>query len=256
MHYFIFTSKDTYITENSSGTVVHHPNSIDKNYGGDEILELKKEFSDEFSSSPFNTSRLLTQFDYSDISSSMVSGEITGPKFYLRYYEVEGQQVLDKTYSLSTHPLSQSWDEGVGKHFDNPKTKNGISWSGSLWLKGGGAGYSGSRTTGGGLWLTGSAYETAQTFTNQSSDIEMDVTKIVNKHLGGSNQIDNHGFLLKFSGSIEGEVTSHNLKFFSKQTHTVYQPKLEVRWDDHLPCTGSNTGSLTECINKYGYSSI
>ena len=34
------------------------------------------------------------------------------------------------------------------------------------------------------------------------------------------------------------------MKFFSSQTNTIYSPKLEVRWDDHSPCTGSNTGSL------------
>ena len=37
---------------------------------------------------------------------------------------------------------------------------------------------------------------------------------------------------------------AQTLKFFSKQTNTIYSPKLELRWDDHLPATGSNTGSL------------
>jgi len=34
-------------------------------------------------------------------------------------------------------------------------------------------------------------------------------------------------------------------KFFSRNTHTIFSPRLEVQWDDHSPCTGSNTGSLT-----------
>ena len=37
---------------------------------------------------------------------------------------------------------------------------------------------------------------------------------------------------------------AEDLKFFSRQTNTIYSPKLELRWDDHLPATGSNTGSL------------
>ena len=37
---------------------------------------------------------------------------------------------------------------------------------------------------------------------------------------------------------------AETLKFFSRQTNTIYSPKLELRWDDHLPATGSNTGSL------------
>ena len=84
-----------------------------------------------------------------------------------------------------------------------------------------------------------------QTFSNQSADVELDISDMVNSWLGGS--LDNHGLLLRFSGSQEtDDQTFGQFKFFSSQTHTIYPPKLEVRWDDHLPCTGSNTGSLTE----------
>ena len=114
MHYFIFTSKDSYITEDSPGHIIQYQDSTDRNYGADEILELKKEFVNSYSTSSYNVSRILTQFDYSDVSASIVNGDITSPKFYLRYYEVEGQSESDKTYSLSSFPLSQSWEEGVG----------------------------------------------------------------------------------------------------------------------------------------------
>ena len=43
MHYFIFSSKDSYITENSPGHIISYPDSTDRNYGADEILELKKD---------------------------------------------------------------------------------------------------------------------------------------------------------------------------------------------------------------------
>ena len=92
MHYFIFPSKDTYITTEFQK----------KNFGSDEILELRKIFSGSFSTSAEAASRILTQFDYSDISSSIVDGTITSPKYYLRLYEVEGQTELDKSYSLSS----------------------------------------------------------------------------------------------------------------------------------------------------------
>ncbi|MAH43431.1 hypothetical protein CL614_07000, partial [archaeon] len=147
----------------------------------------------------------------------------------------------DKTYSLSSFPLSQSWEEGVGKHFDNPSTKKGVTWtdynSGSAWIKTA-SGTSGSRTTGGGVWTTGS--NAFQSFENQSGDIEMDVTDIVNNHLGS---LSNYGFITKFSGSYEDDGTPLNLKFFSRNTHTIYSPKLEVRWND---CSVSSTGSMTE----------
>ena len=140
MHYFIYSTKDSYITEKSSGQVILYPDDVDRNYGGDEILELKKEFVNSYSTTPYNVSRMLTQFDYSNISASIVDGTITSPyKCYLRYYEVEGQSESDKTYSLSSFPIRDSWDEGVGKHFDNPKTTDGVTWesgSSGVWLGG------------------------------------------------------------------------------------------------------------------------
>ena len=111
MHYFIFPNKDSYITTEFQ----------QKNFGSDEILELRKIFSGSFSTSAEAASRILIQFDYSDISSSIVDGYITSPKYYLRLYEVEGQTELDKSYSLSSFPLSQSWEEGTGKYFNDPK---------------------------------------------------------------------------------------------------------------------------------------
>ena len=43
-------------------------------------------------------------------------------------YESEGNQELSLDYKLAALPLSQSWDEGVGKFGDNPKVTNGVSW--------------------------------------------------------------------------------------------------------------------------------
>ena len=85
-------------------------------------MELKKEFTNKYSTSPNNVSRVLIQFDYTEVSKSVSDGTITDAKYYLRLYEVEGQTELNKSYSLSSFPLSQSWDEGTGKHLDNPKT--------------------------------------------------------------------------------------------------------------------------------------
>jgi len=243
MHYFITSSKDSYITEDSPNHIILYPNSSDKNYGGDEILELKKEFTNSYSASPYGVSRILTQFDYSDVSASIVNGDITSPKFYLRYYEVEGQSQLNRTYSLSSHILREGWVEGVGKHFDNPKTTDGVTWESgsSLWTSSESGMTSGSRPgSGGGVWITANGGETSQSFVNQSADIEMDVSSLVNRHLDGSN--GNFGFITKFSGSYESDASPLHLKFFSRNTHTIYAPKLEVRWDD----SSFSTGGLTQ----------
>jgi len=99
---------------------------------------------------------------------------------------------------------------------------------------------------GGGTWFSGSGYEASQSFTHEPSDLRMDVTDIVNKWLEST--VPNEGFMIKRSGSLgnsdtnveEGNVTRYgNFIFFGRDTHTVYQPKLEVVWDDSKWATGS-----------------
>ena len=92
----------------------------------------------------------------------------------------------------------------------------------------------------------------SQSFSLESPDINMDVTAIVQQWLDGTN--DNYGFILMLSGSTDEPNQTYetdsgsfeDLKFFSRQTNTIYQPKLEIKWNDTIPATGNNTGSLTE----------
>jgi hypothetical protein len=99
---------------------------------------------------------------------------------------------------------------------------------------------------GGGTWYSGSGYEASQSFTHEPSDLRMDVTDIVWKWLHST--VPNEGFMLKRSGSIgnqdanveEGNNTKYgHFVFFGRDTHTIYQPKLEVVWDDSTWATGS-----------------
>ena len=85
-----------------------------------------------------------------------------------------------------------------------------------------------------------SVSSSTQTFSNQSPDVNVEVTNMVNMWLQG--QEENYGMLVRFSGSQETDVSSSgDLKFFSSNTHTIYPPKLEVRWDDSIESTGSAT---------------
>ena len=99
---------------------------------------------------------------------------------------------------------------------------------------------------GGGTWYSGSGYEASQSFTHEPKDVRMDVTNIMWKWLSGT--INNEGFMIKRSGSIgnsdanaeEGNTTQYgNFSFFGRETHTIYQPKLEVVWNDSKWSTGS-----------------
>jgi len=238
MHHFIFPNQDTWISSGSS--TITGESFKDQNFGRDQILEVKKEF---FNNSFDHFTRALVQFsgtEFSNLSQSIVDGKINEPKFYLRLYEAEGNAEISGDYTLDIKPISQSWVEGTGKFGDDPKNTNGCSFENRSNPIGGTA------TT----WDTAgvsvlSISSSTQTFSNQSPDVEVDVTDMVNVWLSGS--YSNYGMLVRFSGSQETDSTTFgHLKFFSRHTHTIYSPRLEIRWDDHSPCTGSNTGSLNE----------
>jgi len=76
MYHFIYPSKDAYIYELNTNS--------EKNFGGDGNLVLKKEFDTDTLK---GVSRILLHFDLTETSKSLVSGEITNPRYYLRLYE-------------------------------------------------------------------------------------------------------------------------------------------------------------------------
>ena len=279
MYEFIFPSKTTWISSGSN--VVLNTKETDQNFGKDQILELKKEFEDL--SFKYRT-RVLCQFVLSSVSASVARwksgqriGDVIPPptsagqgynqransRWYLKLYEAEGNKGSTEEYKLTAFPISQSWDEGIGSSGDSPKVTDGASWKYRLNPDNGAAthwkekGKANNFTSSGAPYLTGSGYEASQSFSNQSPDIEMDVTNIVDKWLVGS--ASNNGFLLTFSGSQEtNQTTFGNLKFFSRNT-TIYAPKLEARWDNHAVITGSSTGSMTPVtmsgnVDNYIYS--
>ena len=243
MYYFLFPSADSWISSGSS--TITGESYRDQNFGQDQILELKKEF---FNRSYDHQTRVLISFAGSgfDTFKNLVNdGTIANPKYYLRMYEASGNSDLSAEYTASVQTISQSWDEGVGKFGDNPKTTDGISWENRNYPNGGSAvtwsNADGSQAHGVNTLTT---HYATQSFSYESSDIEMDVTDIVSGWINGVNK--NYGILLRFSGSQETDSSiTGKLKFFSKNTHTIYAPRIEARWDNHNPATGSNTGSLT-----------
>ena len=250
MHHFIFPNQDTWISSGSSK--IDGTSFKDQNFGRDQILEVKKEF---FNNSFNFQTRALVNFagtDFNEMSQSIVKKEINNPRFFLRLFEAEGNAELSEEYKLAIQPISQSWVEGTGKFGDNPKNTNGCSWENRSNPIGGTAlQWQSSSKPEISVYLnsTGTLVNSAsvQSFSNESPDVNVDITDMMNMWLTGSGAEQNYGMLIRFSGSQETDSTTFgHLKFFSRNTHTIFSPKLEIRWDDHLPCTGSNTGSLTE----------
>ena len=86
-----------------------------------------------------------------------------------------------------------------------------------------------------------------QSFSGDSSDVRMDITPVISYLLTGSRS--NDGVILKRSGSQETNTDPYgNIKFFSRETNTVYQPRLEMVYDDS---TFNSTG-LSELISDQG----
>ena len=235
MHRYFFTTKDAFINSGSNETTGE--DFKDKNTGQDEVLELKKVFFDRSFSHP---TRVLLQFDTTEIENYISSSVLPYDyKVNLRLYETEGTSGLTEEYKVAAYPLSQEWDEGIGKELDVPNTTEGCSW---LYRKNRPGASEIEWTTPGGTYIAGD--EVTQSFSSESPDINMDITSVAKKWFGGVNE--NYGLLIRLSGSRETSSGSfEDIKFFSRQTNTIYSPKIELKWDDHLPATGSNTGSLT-----------
>jgi len=218
------------------------------NSGIDEIIELSTFYS---AGGTNEVSRALIKFPSNQISGT-IANEIAGKTFdvYLKLYLANASSIpLD--YTLFSHPVSKDWNKGTGRLANLPITTDGASWvftdqSGSIkWtngtFSGGTTGSYNGTNEGGGTWWTSSLYQSTQSFNSISDkDIEIKVTNTVKAWNSGS--ISNYGFILKHSSSLEFTTSSKfELKYFSDNTHTIYPPALEFRWDDSSYSTGSLT---------------
>ena len=214
-----------------------------QNTGLDEILEVAVQ--NQFASvngSTINYStedirRALIMFSNTDLTK--IKQFTTGSwQAKLRLFLANANN-LNTNYNLEIHQVSQSWDMGTGKFVDNPVTTNGVCWNST-------SSYVGANTS----WNTPSYYTVpgggswTSTFTTQSfiytseKDLNADVTLIVDSWFSAS--VPNAGFLVKHSSSIENNSGSYiGLSFFSTDTHTIYPPVLEMKWDDSSYITGS-----------------
>lgn len=238
MHYFTYPLEDATLYEGSSSM----------NTGLDQIIEVRKDVSDGGAS--VNVSRIVMKFDLAEVSSSIHQGLIPtiaeGSKFYLNLKDA-GSVGLETSQSLKAYSLRQSWLMGRGKKLSRPLIEEGASWDYYNGKTEGGQ-WSGSVDGTGGWWHTGSLDSASYDFshTNVDNDVRMDVTNIVGTWLGGTRT--NYGFIIKRSGSVgnddietdEGSSDSlGHLKFFSRDTNTIYVPTLEAQWNDAVWHTSS-----------------
>ena len=248
--YKLFPEKDT--------TLYSYKPSM--NTGVDAILEVSNTVP-SIDPSP-RVARSLIQFNQQEIE-DVIDSKINGANWSssLKLFIAEAQGINLDTI-IKAYPASENWGNGTGEYGDLPMTVNGSSWkyieySGSdIWKTGGytayvTGSYSGSISNGqvvgvGGNWYSGSDYIEGEITSSQlfglrsEKDLSMDVTNTIHAWYTGSkespiNKINNNGFLLKLTSSIEynsSKSVQPVFKYYSVDTNTIYPPTLELKWDD------------------------
>ena len=239
---FYYPTKDATVYSGSTPGKLESTDVTTLNTGLDEILEVDKWIPDDgtFPLVDVNSvSRTFLQFDYTSLSSSIVNGEITNPTHSLKLFSTDTSTEIPLSYDLHVIPISSSWEMGVGKKDLNPIEKIGCTWqwrdvSGSNhWVSSGGDFIRDITPGADTIYLAAT-----QSFEYESNDINIDITTAVTNQLNGN--IPNHGFVIKHTDTNESSNVQYgSSKFFSRDTHTIYVPRLEVAFDDSSFETGS-----------------
>jgi hypothetical protein len=257
------------------------------NTGLDEILEIGKRYGTD--GSTLYESRPLVKFNMPEITSALskYSVNLSDCKFMLQLYTTDAKN-LPSEYTITANVVAQPWNNGTGYFSPTNIVSNGATWtdnvSGSMWIsssqniqyKSSSFRIAGSEG-GGGSWVylaSGSYFNYAifdQNYFNVQSvidpvqvstmpysnatDINLDITDAVNLWISGSNVgdvIDNNGLLLRFS---DADVADSNvngyIRYFSRDTHTIYVPRLIMYWDNSTFTTGSLTRLNTDSYIVY-----
>lgn len=238
------------------------------NTGIDEILEIGKRLDTDGES--LLKSRSVIKFDTTEISSSLAKygKTVDDGKFVLQMYTSHAKN-LPSDYSVYAKLLAQDWINGTG--FQSNVTLDGVSWNGpdpgTAWYSssqniqiGTSTLYaSGSGTGGSHLYQSASGGSTnglitSESFSYRPTDINMNVTDAIKVWLSGSGgeEIPNYGFLLQFADPDESNNDiSGYVRFFSRETHTIYVPRITMYWDNSTFTTGSLTPIDTDSYVTY-----
>ena len=213
--------------------------------------------------------RAVLQFSNTDINTlkTFASQSVSGSYEASLKLSLAFAQNLSQTYSLDVYPISQSWIMGTGRFAQVPQSTNGVSWlytgqsgSSAPWIED--SFYWGNidlprwesasllwnynitpsssfYVTGGGSWYEN--IEATQSFDYMSNkDMNADITDIMSSWF--SNSIPNNGIIVKHPQAVEENPAAFiDLKFFSVDTHTIYPPTIQFKWDDsHYFPQGAN----------------
>lgn len=246
-------TKDTYITNK---IIKNDFRATDANVGQAATLDLFKLYNENNISGedePVELTRLLVKFDLDPLRALTGSVlDIASDSFRcdLKLYDVFGGQTLPSNFKVIVFPLSQSFDEGVGRDvikFQDIDSTNFLTASvtgdtATLWhISGANAlgqlGEAEIDIIASGNLSDGSGVQdlfSVMTFDTGTEDLSVDVTTVVSATL--ANQIPDYGFRISFSGTQETDRITRFVKRFasSENSNTYKHPALQVRFNDAI----------------------
>lgn len=204
-----------------------------RNNGLDEVMFLERKDSPDY------TSRMIIHFPLDNNEFHYRGINLNGTNYTssLKLFStqansniIEGETIRCETIIGTAE--SSSWVAGTGRSHDTPTTETDVSWT--------------NRKAGNVTWSDASGNPTPGGYsTLLSDDAKTTITKLGDISFAVSsstvlslNPNGNIGFIIKLENSSSNEPTK--LSYFSTNTHTIYQPRLEFAWDDSTYVTGSN----------------
>jgi hypothetical protein len=240
--YRIFPEKDTFI----------YTEQLTSNAGKDEIIEIAG-YPGTLDGTG-QASRILTKFSSEEIDDVILNkitpGALNSMSSSIKLYLASATE-LPVEYTLYAYPIhtngSSDWDNGTGKFGDIPVNSTGANWTyrkanlEESWNLSNFTQYTTASfidgKEGGGNWYTTSNGESMEFFQSHSMssthDMDINVTPAIKQMY--SSDLDNKGFIIKLQSEYEHSTDSAiKLKYFGKDTNTIYPPVLEFGWDDRI----------------------
>lgn len=234
----------------------------EKNTGLDEILEVSKQIATNGTSSFL--ARSVIQFDMNDVVTTLQKFNVNLDqcRFNLQLFTSDAK-FLPAEYTIDARIVGDSWINGTGFENSSLPTTNGVSWlykdsstswtsgsvqvgSTSLYITGSGVGGSWLYQSGSAVFnssyfnqsfFTQPGLELKEDFSYRVTDLNIDVTDAIKLWISGSDNqsVANNGFLLTFSEADEQNANVQGvIRFFSRETHTIYVPRLVVYFDNSI----------------------
>lgn len=254
MFRILSASKDTYITDK---IINNRFRATDANLGQAGTLDLFKLYNESTISGetlPIELSRLLIKFDLGDVVSmhndNYLDVSHSSFKAEIKLHDIYGGQTTPRNFHIICFPLSQSFDEGTGFDVVNYQDVTTTNWVTASYVRGVESKWNatGARRSGSlndeniDIIVSGTIkgqsspinLSSEMYFETGEEDLILDVTSFVSASV--KNLIDNHGFLIAYSGSYEKDNKSYFVKRFASRNtlNANIRPKLLIKYDDSI----------------------